>query len=61
MIIYELFTSSRNILFRCGFIQAKVLNETVGEIKKPKDVCFKFYDLYCLVAYCGERSLVTCA
>ncbi|CAF4628267.1 unnamed protein product, partial [Rotaria sp. Silwood2] len=48
-------------LIRSGFIQAKILNQTVGEIKKPKDVCFKFYDLYCSVVRCGERTLLTCA
>ena len=48
-------------LVRFGFIQAKIINEPVGEIKKPKDVCFKFYDLYCSIARCSERTLLTCA
>jgi len=47
-------------LIKSGFVQAKKLNETVGEIKKPKDVYFKFYDLYCSVIHCEERTLLTC-
>ena len=46
---------------KSGFVQVKILNETVGEIKKPKDVCFKFYDLYFSVIRCKERTLLTCA
>ena len=48
-------------LIKSGFVQAKILNETVGEIKKPKDFCFKFYDLCCSVVRCEERILLTCA
>ncbi|CAM4907822.1 unnamed protein product [Rotaria socialis] len=48
-------------LIKSGFIQAKILNEIVGEINKPKDVCFKFYDLYCSAIRCEERTLLTCA
>ncbi|CAF3725946.1 unnamed protein product [Rotaria magnacalcarata] len=48
-------------LIKSGFIQAKILNEIVGEINKPKDVCFKFYDLYCLAIRCEKRTLLTCA
>ena len=33
-------------LIKAGFVQATMLNETVGEIKKPKDVCFTFCDFY---------------
>ncbi len=32
-------------LIKNGFIQARITNETIGHIEKPKDVCFKFYDL----------------
>ncbi|CAF1589443.1 unnamed protein product [Rotaria magnacalcarata] len=39
-------------LIKSGFVQAKILNETVDEIKKPKDVCFKLYDLDCSVIGC---------
>ncbi len=48
-------------LIKSGFVQATILNETVGEINKPNDVCFKFYDLYCSVIRCEERTLLTCA
>ena len=48
-------------LIKSGFVQANILNETIGEINKPKDVCFKFYDLYCSVIRCKERTLLTCA
>ena len=48
-------------LIKSGFVQARMLNETVGEIKKPKDVCFKFCDLYCSVTRFEERTLLICA
>lgn len=48
-------------LIKSGFVQAKILNETVGEINKPKDICFKSYDLYCSVTNCEERTLLICA
>lgn len=48
-------------LIRLGFIQAKLIDEPVGEIKQPEDVCFKFYDLYCLIVRCSERTLLICA
>jgi len=48
-------------LIKSGFVRANILNETIGEINKPKDVCFKFYDLYCSVIRCGERTLLACA
>ncbi len=47
-------------LIKSGFVQAKILNEAVGEIKESKDVYFKFYDLSCLVIRCEERTLLTC-
>jgi len=48
-------------LIKNGFIQARITNETNGHIEKPKDVCFKFYDLYCSVNNCNERTLLMCA
>ena len=48
-------------LIKSGSVQAKILKETVGEISKPKDVCFKFYDLYCSVIRCEEQTLLACA
>ena len=48
-------------LIKSGFVQATLLNETVSEIKKPKDVSFKFYDLHCSVVRYEERILLTCA
>ncbi|CAF3432180.1 unnamed protein product, partial [Rotaria socialis] len=48
-------------LIKSGFVEAKTLNETVGEVKKPKGVSFKFYDFYCSVTRCEERTLLTCA
>ena len=50
----------KNVI-KSGFVQAEILNETVGEINKPKDVCFKFYDRYCSINRCEERSLLACA
>ncbi len=48
-------------LIKNGFIQARITNETIGQIEKPKDVCFKFYDLYCSINNCNERTLLMCA
>jgi hypothetical protein len=48
-------------LLKSGFVQAKILNETTGEINKPKEICFKFWDLYCSVPGCEERTLLICA
>ena len=48
-------------LIKSGFVQAKIINETVGEIYKPKDICFKFNDIYCSVAKCKQRTLLVCA
>jgi hypothetical protein len=48
-------------LIKSGFIRAKILNQIAGEIKKPKDVCFKFYDLYCSFTRCDQRTLLICA
>ena len=48
-------------LIESGFVQAKVINETIGEIVKPKDVCFKFYELYYSTNNCGQRTLLKCA
>jgi hypothetical protein len=51
---------SKNLI-KSGFLQTKIFNETVGGTNKPKDVCFKFYDLYCSVIRCEERTLLACA
>jgi hypothetical protein len=48
-------------LIKSGFIQARITNETTGQIEKPKDVCFRFYDLYCSINNCNERTLLMCA
>ncbi len=48
-------------LIKNGFIQARITNESIGPIEKPKDVCFKFYDLYCSIKNCNERTLFMCA
>ncbi|CAF1224691.1 unnamed protein product [Rotaria sordida] len=48
-------------LIKNGFIQARITNETNGHIEKPKDVFFKFYDLYCSVNNSNERTLLMCA
>ena len=47
-------------LIKSGFVQAKIINETISKIDKPKDVCFKFYDLYCSTINCEERTLLLC-
>ena len=61
IILNQLSVSSYKNLIQSGFIQANILNEITGEIKRPTDVCFKFYDLYCSVTRCQERTLLTCA
>ena len=48
-------------LIKSGFMQAKIINETIGEIKKPQYVCFQFYELYCSINNCGQRTLLKCA
>ncbi len=48
-------------LIKNGFKQAGLVNETIGQIDKPKDVCFKFYNLYCSTKNCNERTLLMCA
>ncbi|CAF5027126.1 unnamed protein product [Rotaria sp. Silwood1] len=48
-------------LIKSGFIQARITNETIGNIEKPKDICFKFNDLYCSFQDCDERTLLKCA
>jgi len=50
-----------NNLIKSGFIQARITTEAIGQIEKPKDVCFKFYDLYCSISDCDERTLLICA
>lgn len=48
-------------LIKSGFIEAKILDETIGEIIKPKNVSCEFCDLSCSVTRCGERTLLACA
>lgn len=48
-------------LIKSAFVHAKILKETIGEINKPKDVCLKFYDIYCSVIGCEKRTLLACA
>ena len=48
-------------LIKSGFVNATIINETLGEIRKPKDVCFKFYDLHCSMSDCEDRTLLICA
>ena len=48
-------------LIKNGFIQAQIINETIDQIEKPKDVCFRFYDLHCSINNCNERTLLMCA
>ncbi|CAF4035965.1 unnamed protein product [Rotaria sp. Silwood1] len=48
-------------LIKDGFIQAGIPNETIRQIEKLKDVCFKFYDLYYSINNCSERTLLMCA
>jgi len=48
-------------LIKNGFIQAQIVNETIGPIEKPKYVCFNFYDLSCSKNNCNERTLLMCA
>ncbi len=50
-----------NNLIKNGFMQARITTETIGQIEKPKDVCFKFYDLYCSINDCNQRTLLMCA
>ena len=45
-------------LVKSGFAHAEIINETIDEIKKPKDVCFKFDELYCSNNNCGQRTLL---
>ena len=48
-------------LIKNGFIQAQIVNETIGSIEKPEDVCFKFYELSSSKNNCNERTLLMCA
>ena len=29
-------------MIKSGFVEAKILDETIGELNKPKDACFRF-------------------
>jgi len=48
-------------LIKSGFINAGIIDETIGELEKPKDIYFKFYDLYCSMNNCENRTLLICA
>ena len=48
-------------LIEFGSVQAKIISETIGEIMKPKDVRFKFRELYCSTNNYGQRTLLKCA
>ncbi|CAF3971662.1 unnamed protein product [Rotaria sp. Silwood1] len=48
-------------LIKSGFINAGIIDETIEELEKPKDICFKFYDLYCSMNNCENRTLLICA
>ena len=61
IIHHQIFAPQFKNFIKSGFVQARILIETDGEIKKPKDVCFKFCDLYCSVTRCEERTLLICA
>ena len=45
-------------LIKSGFINAGIIHETIEEVEKPKDICFKFYDLYCSMNNCENRTLL---
>jgi len=57
----QLFAPQFKNLIKSGFVQAKIVNEVIDVINKPKDVCFKLYDLYCSVTDCMECTLLICA
>ncbi|CAF3310175.1 unnamed protein product [Rotaria sp. Silwood2] len=61
IIHYQLSAPQFTNLIKNGFIQARITNETIEQIEKPKDVCFRFYDLYCSINNCTERTLLMCA
>jgi hypothetical protein len=45
-------------LVKRRFAEAKILNETIDEINKPKEVYFKYCDLCCSVTNCEEQTLL---
>ena len=47
-------------LIKHGFIQARIGNETIGHIEKPKDIGSKLHDLYCSINSCNNRTLLAC-
>ncbi|CAF1050956.1 unnamed protein product [Rotaria magnacalcarata] len=57
----QLSASAFTNLIKNGFVQARITNETIGQIEKPKDVCLRFYDLYCSIKNCNERTLLICS
>ena len=48
-------------LIKSGFINIGIIHETIEEVEKPKDIYFKFYDLYCSMNNCKNRTLLICA
>jgi len=48
-------------LIKNGFAQAQIIQDLIGQIEKPQDVCFKFNNLYCSINSCNERTLLMCA
>jgi hypothetical protein len=47
-------------LIKSRFLQAKIMKETISKIDQPKDIYFKFYDLYCSIIHFEERTLLMC-
>ena len=48
-------------LIKSGFINGGIIHEIIEYIKKPSDICFKFYDLYCSMTNYENRTLLICA
>ena len=45
-VIHNQLSASQFInLIKYGFLQAQIVNETIGHIEKSKYICFKLYDL----------------
>ena len=47
-------------LIKSSFAEVKMLDETIGEINKPNDVCLEFRDLSCCFNHCEEQTLLVC-
>ena len=48
-------------LIRSEFINVGIIHETIEDIKKLNDICFKFHDLYYSMINCENRTLLICA